>query len=267
MFIVPITFCSWATRGERGRGVDDQAGVDDGVDLGRVDDPPQQRVVRADADVLGAVQLARRVLGRDADDRLDGVVLFEHLGQPAAPVAGEAGDQDSHPSHTESRVGDHLVQLLLDPAADLLGHGLHEALVLVRVLAPLVGRDRLQEADLELRGQVAEAAEQAEQRERRRDREVDEAGELAGEADVAEDRHRLLGADDGDGDDRGLAPSSRTRRSRRGRIVAAGSGPCRASRSPCGPRGRRARVAPRRGAGGARWPGARGRRRACRRAC
>ena len=80
----------------RHRGVDDEARVDDRVDLGRVDDSPQQGVVRADAHVLRTLERARRVLGRDADDRLDGLVAFEHLRQPAAPVAGETGDQDSH---------------------------------------------------------------------------------------------------------------------------------------------------------------------------
>ena len=50
--------CSCATRARRGRGVDDQAGVDHGVDLGRVDDPAQQRVLGADADELGALERA-----------------------------------------------------------------------------------------------------------------------------------------------------------------------------------------------------------------
>ena len=79
----------------RGDGVHDEAGVDHRVDLGGVHDPPQQRVLGADADVLGALQRARRVVGRDADDDLDVLVALEHLREPAAPVARDAGDEDA----------------------------------------------------------------------------------------------------------------------------------------------------------------------------
>ena len=88
----------------RGDAVDDQAGVDHRVDLGRVHDPAQQRVLGADADELGALQRERRVLGGDADDHLDVLVALELLREPPAPVAGEAGDQDAaHPSQTDLR--------------------------------------------------------------------------------------------------------------------------------------------------------------------
>src|SRR5215217_6561984 len=69
----------------------------------------------------------------------------------------------------------HVPQVLLDPRADVLRDGLDERLVGVQAL--LVEADGLEEADLELRGQVAEHPEQAEVRERRREREVQEAGE------------------------------------------------------------------------------------------
>ena len=51
-------------------------------------------------DVLGALELAGRVLGRDADDHLDGGVPLERLGEPAAPEARQAGDEDPHPGAT-----------------------------------------------------------------------------------------------------------------------------------------------------------------------
>ena len=94
MFIVPITLASWAARAV--------AVVESTIRresttvsiCGRLHDPPQQRVLGADADVLGALELARRVLGRDADDHLDRRVALERLGEPAAPEAREAGDED-----------------------------------------------------------------------------------------------------------------------------------------------------------------------------
>ena len=93
------------------RGVHDQPRVDHRVDLRRLHDPPQQRVLVADADELRALELARRVLGADADDRLDLGVALERLGEPPAPERGEAGDEDAprarrlvHPSHTDRRL-------------------------------------------------------------------------------------------------------------------------------------------------------------------
>ena len=263
MFIVPSTFISCATRSgtileSTTRRVSITVSISAAWTM-----PAQQRVLGADADELRALQRQRRVPGRDADDRLVGGVAFEHLGEAAAPVGREAGDEDppAHPVQIDFRVRQHRVELLLDPAADLFGDGLHQALVVPRLLAPLVGRDRLQEADVELR-RAGSGAGQAQPREQRRDREVDQAGELLERVDVAEDRHRLLGADDRDGDDRRLRLHRRLDEAAAAEPCAAGSGPCRASRCPCGPRGRRARAAPRRRAAGGRWRGARGRRRA-----
>ena len=83
-----------------------------------------------------------------------------------------------------------------------MGDGLDEALVLPRRVAQVVGADRVQEADQELRRQEAEHPEQAAVREGRRQRDVQQPGELLQEREVGEDRRGLLGADDGDGDDR-----------------------------------------------------------------
>src|SRR3954470_23960173 len=69
-------------------------------------------------------------------------------------------------------LGEHLEQLLLDARADLVGDGLHEPLVLPGRVAEVVGAQGLQEADLELGGQVAGHAEQAAVREGRRQRHV-----------------------------------------------------------------------------------------------
>ena len=88
----------------RGRRVDDQARVDHGVDRRRVHDPLEQGVLRSDADVLRALELARRVAGTHPDDHLDLRVALERLGEAPAPVGREAGDEDpAHPSHTELR--------------------------------------------------------------------------------------------------------------------------------------------------------------------
>ena len=65
----------------------------------------------ADAHELGALQLARRVAVVHADDGLDCLALLEGLGQPAAPVGGEARDQHAarrraavlYPNHTDFR--------------------------------------------------------------------------------------------------------------------------------------------------------------------
>jgi hypothetical protein len=95
---------------EPGRGggrVDHQARVDDGVDLGRLDDPAQQRVLVPHPHVFGALELDGRVVGVDADDRLDVGLAFERLGDPAAPVRREAGDEDAagvHPNQIDRRL-------------------------------------------------------------------------------------------------------------------------------------------------------------------
>ena len=77
----------------RGDRVDHQPAVHHGVDLRRLDDPPEQRVLRPHADELGALELAGRVAVVDADDRLDLLVLLERLRESPAPVGGEAGDE------------------------------------------------------------------------------------------------------------------------------------------------------------------------------
>ncbi len=70
-----------------------------------------------DLDELGAFELPGRIAGVDADDRLDFGERLERLGEAAAPVAGEAGDQHpaalrtlsddldavAHPSQTDLR--------------------------------------------------------------------------------------------------------------------------------------------------------------------
>ena len=90
--------------GRGGRRVHDEASVDHGVDLGGVHDPAQQRVMRAHADELGALERAVRVVRGDADDHLHRRVGLQLLREPATPVAGQAGDQDAaHPSHTDLR--------------------------------------------------------------------------------------------------------------------------------------------------------------------
>ena len=71
MLRVPITLFSCASEREVAIAVDDQPGVDHGVDLGRQHDALDQRVLVSDLHVLGALQLAGRLAGVDADDRLD----------------------------------------------------------------------------------------------------------------------------------------------------------------------------------------------------
>src|SRR5439155_6327293 len=62
-------------------------------------------------------------------------------------------------------LGEHVDEVLLDARAHLVGDGLDEALVLPRRVAQVVGADRVQEADEELRRQEAEHPEQAAVRE------------------------------------------------------------------------------------------------------
>jgi hypothetical protein len=84
--------------GARARGddrVDDQAGVDDRVDLGGVDDPADQRVRVGDLHELRALQRELRRPPVDPDDRLDLGILLECLGKAAAPVGRQAGDEDA----------------------------------------------------------------------------------------------------------------------------------------------------------------------------
>ena len=151
------------------------------------------------------------------------------------------------PEPDRPALGEHVEQLLLDRRADVVRRSS------ARAPCPATARrarssvrHRRQEADAELRGQVAEHPEQPEVRERRRDREVDAGRSAAAargrgrrSAPPPRRRRRRSGRSA-----RGRA--SPPRRSRRGRSGAGGSGPCRASRCPCGPRGRRARAAARR---------------------
>src|SRR4051812_33278269 len=94
-----------ARRGD-GR-VDHQPGVHHRVDLRRLDDTAQQRVLGPDADELGALELPRRILGVDPDDRLDHVALLECLRQATAPVGGEPRYENApglhQPNHTDVR--------------------------------------------------------------------------------------------------------------------------------------------------------------------
>ena len=86
--------------------VDHQARVDHRVDLGRLHDPADERMRVGHAHVLGAVQLDLRRAAVDADDRLDRRVALERLGQPAAPVRRQPGEQDplrAHPNQTLRR--------------------------------------------------------------------------------------------------------------------------------------------------------------------
>ena len=75
------------------RGVHDEPRVDHGVDLGGAHDPPDQRVLVRDADELGALELAGRVLGVDADDHVHRGIALERLGEPPTPVGGQPGDE------------------------------------------------------------------------------------------------------------------------------------------------------------------------------
>ena len=65
--------------------VDDQAGVDDRVDLRGPDDPLQQRVLVRDLHVLGPLELAGRRLAVHADDRVDVLEALERLREPSRP--------------------------------------------------------------------------------------------------------------------------------------------------------------------------------------
>ena len=204
-FIVPMTLFSWASRGRGHDRVDDQARVDDGVDLGRLDDAADERVRVGDAHELRAAQLDLRRPAVDADDRLDLRARLERLRQPAAPVGRQPGDEDpprGHPNHTDRR------RPTMSNSSSWIVARMSSATVCTRALSsqgaspmPSV-RTGGQEADQELRGQVAEHPQQPEVRERGRDREVQEAGEPLQRRDVGEDRRGLLGADDGDGHDR-----------------------------------------------------------------
>src|SRR3954462_5323877 len=95
---------------------------------------------------------------------------------PVISTRRESIAPDLLPEPDGLALADHVPEVLLDPRADFLGHGLDQRLVGVEAFIAEV--DGLEEANLELGRQVAQHAEQAEVRERRREREVQKAGQL-----------------------------------------------------------------------------------------
>jgi hypothetical protein len=86
--------------------VDDQARVDDRIDLGGLDDAADVRVRVGHPHVLGALQLDLRRPAVDADDRLNRGLALERLREAAAPVGRQPGEQDApgaHPNQTLRR--------------------------------------------------------------------------------------------------------------------------------------------------------------------
>src|SRR3954471_905397 len=119
---------------------------------------------------------------------------------PVISTRRESMAASSLPEPDGLALADHVPEVLLDPAADVLGDGLDERLVGVEAL--FVEADGLEESDLELGRQVADNAEQASVRERRREREVQEPGELLERLDLREHRGGLLGPHDAHRHDR-----------------------------------------------------------------
>ena len=200
---MPITLFSWARRGRGDDRVHHQPGVHDGVDLGRLDHPPQQRVLGADLDVLGALQLDAGLLVVHAHDRLDRGVGLQRAAPAAAPVGGQAGDQDPlrvHPNHTDLRL-DSMSNRFSWIRARTSWATVWTSRAVV-LLTRRVEVDRLQEAQLELGRQVAQHAQRAEVRERGRQRHVQQPGELLQQVELGEHRRRLLGAHHAHGHDR-----------------------------------------------------------------
>src|SRR5829696_549614 len=207
MFIVPITFASWAARAEA---------------------VVESTISRESTTVsISAACTIRRSSACWVPTRTYSVRSSSQVGSSGETpmIASIAGSRSSAwaslpPQKLERPVtrtrramrlepdgaalGEHVVELLLDASPDVVGDALDEAAVVPRLGAPLVGRDRLEEADAELRGQVAHEAEQPQVREGRGDGEVQEPGEALERADLREDRHRLLRADDRDRHDRHL---------------------------------------------------------------
>ena len=88
------------------RRVDDEERVHDRVDLRRLHDAGQDRVVLVAAHVLGPVQLDRRLDAVESDDDIHVVALLECLRDAAAPERAEAGDEDAathQPNQTDRR--------------------------------------------------------------------------------------------------------------------------------------------------------------------
>ena len=203
MFIVPITFASWAARG-----------------LAVV----ESTISRESTTVsICAARTIRRSSACWVPTRTYSVRSSSSVGSSGETpmITSTAGSRSSAwaslpPQKLDTPVtrtlirttrvalGEHVVELVLDAGADVVGDALDQAAVVVRARAPLVGRDRLEEADLELGRQVAEEAEQPEVREGRGDREVQEPGQLLQRAELGEHRHRLLRPHHGDRHDRDL---------------------------------------------------------------
>ena len=212
MFIVPITLFSCARRG----------GAISELTTSRVSitvSISAARTIRSSSECwletfTNSVRSSSRVgvVVVDADDRLDLLEALERLREPPAPVGGQAGDQDAPGSSVVA--GGRLRASLIRAKRDFLFASIScrfswicARISCARVCtsalssaasapAELDGVDRLQEADPELRRQVAEHPQRPEPGEGRRDREVDEPGEPPQDVDLAEDRRRLLGADD-----------------------------------------------------------------------
>ena len=92
-----MTLISCSLRAAHAGRVDDEEGVQDGVDLGGLHDAGEDRVALVGPHELGALELDGRLDGVEADDHLDVGVGLEGLGDPAAPERAEAGDEDARP--------------------------------------------------------------------------------------------------------------------------------------------------------------------------
>src|SRR4051812_13149316 len=97
---------------------------------------------------------------------------------------------------------DEAVDLALDLAAHALGDRLHEREVVCVLGSIFIQRNGFKEPNLEFGRQIHCAGRQARPRKCVVDGEVDEPREALKRAHVREDRHRFLGADHGDRDDR-----------------------------------------------------------------
>ena len=107
-FIVPMTLISCSGRRRHLGRVDDEERVDDRVDLRRLHDAGEDRVVLVAAHVLGALELDRAApsVSRPTITSTSRIVL-ERLRDPAAPERAEPGDEDRdgprQPNQTERR--------------------------------------------------------------------------------------------------------------------------------------------------------------------
>jgi len=108
-----------------------------------VDDPAQERAcLGADADELRALEARASDSSGETPTitSIAGIALELPAAKPAAPVAGEAGDQERASTRAQARAAacaQHVVELLLDArrgtsSAD----GLHEPVILPRCVGP-----------------------------------------------------------------------------------------------------------------------------------